>query len=138
MKETDTGQAKIERVIDANLNRLREGLRVLEDLNRYYWNDGELGYRFKSLRHRVAQAYDPSRLSYRNAAGDPQRASSESEMCRSDLQDLVAANFSRVQESARVLEELFKLNTPELSALFKEIRYELYELERQMILDRFS
>ena len=138
MKETDSGQAKIERVIDANLNRLREGLRVLEDLNRYFWDDGEIGYQFKDLRHRVAQAHDPSRLIHRNIIGDTQRISSESEMHRSDLRDLVTANFSRAQESSRVLEELFKLNAPKYSALFKEIRYELYELERRIILEHFS
>ena len=134
---TDPKRVQFQRVIDANLNRLREGLRVLEDLNRYLWDDGEIGYRFKELRHRVARAHDPSRIAYRDILGDVQRKSSESEMRRSDLRSLVTANFARAQESSRVLEELFKLESPDLSALFKEIRYELYELERQIVLNRF-
>ena len=135
---TDTEQAKIERVIDANLNRLREGLRVLEDLNRYLWDDGEIGRRFKTMRHRIALAHEPSRLAYRDIDNDVQKESSESEMERSDLQSIVAANFSRAEESSRVLEELFKLTDAKLSALFKEIRYELYSLEKRIQLERFG
>ena len=135
---SDPEAAKIQRVIDANLNRLREGLRVLEDLNRYLWDDGATGYRLKALRHRVAKAYDPARLSFRDIENDVQKESSESEMQRENLAAIVAANFSRCQESSRVLEELFKLLDPELSTLFKEIRYELYGLEKAILTERFA
>ena len=134
----DPDTAKIQRVIDANLNRLREGLRVLEDLNRYLWDDSATGYRFKELRHRVAMAHNPSRLAFRDIENDVQKESSESEMHRSGLESIVAANFSRTQESSRVLEELFKLIDPELSGLFKEIRYELYGLEKKILTGRFA
>ncbi len=43
------------------------------------------------------------------------------------------ANFSRCQESARVLEEAMKIDNPELSALFKNLRYELYDLEKELL-----
>ncbi|MEA3490996.1 MAG: thiamine-phosphate pyrophosphorylase, partial [Campylobacterota bacterium] len=43
---------------------------------------------------------------------------------------LMIANFSRAQESSRVLEESFKLTDTSLSELFKSIRYELYALEK--------
>ena len=125
---------KIERLIDANLNRLREALRLLEDVNRYIFDDKELSYQFKTLRHKLTPLFDSNRLKYRDIEGDVAKESLESEMQRANLQDLINANFSRAQESARVLEEAFKLNTPKNSAIAKEIRYSLYGLHKKMIL----
>jgi len=130
---TDPSDSRLERLIDANLNRLKEGLRVLEDLRRYLYDDGESSRRFKTLRHSLQQAYDPARLQYRDILNDVLKESTESEMQRSDPGDLLVANFSRAQESARVLEETFKLRDPKLSSLFKEIRYELYDLEKRLL-----
>jgi len=126
-EETDRG---IERLIDANLNRLKEGIRVIEDINRYVHDDPELTHRLKELRHRLQQAHDPKRLIHRDIENDIQKESITSELRRSSLDDLVIANFSRAEESARVLEESFKLKDPEMSERFKTIRYELYALEK--------
>ncbi len=130
---TDPSDSRLERLIDANLNRLKEGLRVLEDLRRYLYDDGEHSRRLKALRHSLQQAYDPARLRYRDILNDVLKESTESEMQRSDPGDLLVANFSRAQESARVLEEAFKLRDPKLSSLFKQIRYELYDLEKRLL-----
>ncbi len=48
------------RIIDANLNRLREGIRVVEDIFRYVYNDKELSTKLKKLRHlaRVENFYE--------------------------------------------------------------------------------
>lgn len=126
-------QRHLSRLIDANLNRLKEGLRVLEDTRRYLYDDKHSSRRFKRLRHSLQKAYDPSRLQYRDIQNDVLKQSTESEMRRKDLQDIVIANFSRCQESARVLEEVYKLLDPSLSSLFKEVRYELYDLEKLLL-----
>jgi len=123
----------LQRLIDANLNRLKEGLRVLEDLQRYLYDNGDFAGRIKALRHSLQRAYDPKRLRYRDIANDVLKKSTASEMRRTDLRDLIIANFSRSQESSRVLEEAFKLLDPDLSSLFKEIRYELYDLEKAVL-----
>ncbi|KIM05722.1 MAG: thiamine-phosphate pyrophosphorylase [Sulfurovum sp. FS06-10] len=125
---------KIERLIDANLNRLKEGLRVIEDICRYIHNDTQLTPQIKTLRHQLQSAYSINRLQYRNIEGDTQKQSTKSELTRSNLNDLVIANFSRTQESSRVLEESFKLQNIELSELFKQIRYQLYGLEKAYFL----
>jgi thiamine-phosphate pyrophosphorylase len=130
---TDPAESRLQRLIDANLNRLKEGLRVLEDIQRYLYDNQESSRRFKTLRHSLQKAYDPARLQYRDILNDVLRESSSSEMERSGVTDLLIANFSRAQESARVLEEAFKLNDPGLSGLFKTIRYELYELESSLL-----
>lgn len=122
--------AGLERLIDANLNRLKEGIRVIEDINRYVHDDAILTPRLKTLRHQLQQAYNPKRLTYRDIENDIQKKSIPSELARETLQDLVIANFSRAQESARVLEESFKLSDTTLSELFKSVRYELYALEK--------
>ena len=43
------------RIIDANLNRAAEGLRVLEDIARLGLNDASLSERLKTLRHELTQ-----------------------------------------------------------------------------------
>jgi thiamine-phosphate pyrophosphorylase len=122
--------AKIERLVDANLNRLKEGIRVVEDIARYIYDDTLLTPRLKTLRHQLQKAYDPKRIVHRDIENDIQKESIPSELNRTTLNDLVIANFSRAEESSRVLEECFKLTDTTLSELFKSIRYELYALEK--------
>ena len=127
---------KIERLIDANLNRLKEGIRVIEDINRYIYDDQALTSTLKQLRHTLQPAYNLNRLRYRDIENDVQKKSIASELTRSSIDDLVIANFSRAQESARVLEESFKLIDPSLSELCKEVRYGLYGVEKAFFLKR--
>jgi len=121
---------KVERLIDANLNRLKEGIRVIEDINRYIYDNASLSTTLKQLRHSLQTAYNQNRLRYRDIENDVQKKSINSELARTDINDLIIANFSRAQESARVLEETFKLTDPSLSELFKEVRYGLYGVEK--------
>lgn len=101
------------RLIDANLNRLREGIRVVEDIARYILNDLPLASRLKTLRHRAridnANLVD-SLLQNRDIKNDILKKSTHSEKKRDSLRDIAIANFKRAQESARVLEEMFKLD----------------------------
>ncbi|RXJ94053.1 thiamine-phosphate pyrophosphorylase [Arcobacter sp. AHV-9/2010] len=117
------------RIIDANLNRLREGIRVVEDIFRYVYNDKELSTKLKNLRHlaRVENFYEI--LESRDVQNDVLRESIKSEQNREDLNSILIANFKRAQESSRVLEELTKLTSIKDSENFKYIRYELYILE---------
>ncbi len=127
--------AKLHRIADANLNRLREALRVLEDIQRYLFDNKGYSLRFKELRHSLKAAYDINRLQYRDIKHDVAKSSTDSELRRKGVDDLLIANFARAQESSRVLEEVFKLFDIELSSLFKNIRYELYQLEKELLGD---
>jgi len=132
MTNSNLSQAHLEgfeRLIDANLNRLGEGIRVIEDINRYIHNNEILTHKLKSLRHKLQKAYSIDRLAYRDIQNDIQKESVDTELIRTSLNDLIVANFSRSQESSRVLEESFKLIDIEFSEMFKSIRYELYEIE---------
>lgn len=122
---------RIYRVIDANLNRLKEGLRVVEDIKRYVFDDAQLAYKIKNLRHK-AKIPANEFIKFRDADSDVLKKSTKTEQDHQNLDDIMTANLKRAQESARVLEECFKLVNLELSELFKTIRYELYEIEKQL------
>ena len=117
------------RLIDANLNRLREGIRVVEDVFRYVYNDKQTAIKLKELRHKARTNNYIELLETRDVKNDVLRASIKSEQNRSDLNSILIANFKRAQESSRVLEEFCKLISIEDSETFKYIRYELYNLE---------
>lgn len=118
------------RVIDANLNRLKEGIRVIEDMARYSDNNKDIASRLKTLRHLAKTEGIQALLSSRDAQNDVLKMTRESEMERSSIESIIIANYKRAQESSRVLEEVYKVVEPELSERFKKIRYELYTLEK--------
>ncbi len=100
------------RLIDANLNRLREGIRVIEDIARYILNDLSLASSLKTLRHKARindSVFGATLLQHRDIKNDILKKSTPSEKTRENLRDIALANFKRSEESARVLEEIFKL-----------------------------
>ncbi|MCG3689084.1 thiamine-phosphate pyrophosphorylase [Aliarcobacter butzleri] len=117
------------RLIDANLNRLREGIRVVEDIFRYIYNNKEVATKLKNLRHLARTQNYYELLETRDVKNDVLRESIKSEQNRDNLNSILIANFKRAQESARVLEEFTKLTSIKDSENFKYIRYELYNLE---------
>jgi thiamine-phosphate pyrophosphorylase len=136
------------RMIDANLNRSSEGLRVLEDVARFLLNDAELCQRLRDLRHDLAQEAKALRvglLSQRDAQFDvghlypippEEKKLNMKTASLQGLLDLVTANAKRVEESLRVIEELAKL--PEINSKlnlssFEQTRFALYTLERDLI-----
>lgn len=121
------------RVIDANLNRLKEGIRVVEDIARYRDNNKELSSQLKQLRHKAKIKETLELLKERDSVNDVLRTTIKSELNRTDISAIILANFKRAQESARVLEELYKLHSAEYSENFKQIRYELYALEKSIL-----
>ncbi|MFW3354422.1 thiamine-phosphate pyrophosphorylase [Aliarcobacter butzleri] len=117
------------RLIDANLNRLREGIRVVEDIFRYIYNNKGVATKLKNLRHLARTQNYYELLETRDIKNDVLRESIKSEQNRDNLNSILIANFKRAQESARVLEEFTKLTSIKDSENFKYIRYELYNLE---------
>ncbi|MCG3707203.1 thiamine-phosphate pyrophosphorylase [Aliarcobacter butzleri] len=117
------------RLIDANLNRLREGIRVVEDIFRYVYNNKEVATKLKNLRHLARTQNYYELLETRDVKNDVLRESIKSEQNRDNLNSILIANFKRAQESARVLEEFTKLTSIKDTENFKYIRYELYNLE---------
>ncbi|WP_428739247.1 thiamine-phosphate pyrophosphorylase [Sulfurimonas sp.] len=135
METTNNLSPDLLRVVDANLNRLKEGIRVVEDILRYKDNNTNLAKKLKSLRHLAITEDTKKLLQHRDSINDVLRPSTLSEQTRTNLENIIIANFKRAQESSRVLEELYKLENIEYSEKFKTIRYELYNLEKEILLD---
>jgi thiamine-phosphate pyrophosphorylase len=129
----------IYRIIDANLNRAREGIRVAEEVARLYFDDAKLSQKFKSLRHQLTRvsknSFDEKKLlSFRDSQKDVGANSMGGlEKKRADLESIVQANLRRSQEATRVLEEFGKLIAPASAQSFKKIRFRLYTLEQKMM-----
>jgi len=121
------------RLIDANLNRLAEGIRVVEDVYRYILDDKTTAKRLKALRHKARIDIYDELINSRDIKNDVLKTSTSSEQTRSNLQSILIANFKRAQESSRVLEEFCKLISTKDSENFKYIRYELYDIEKNNI-----
>jgi thiamine-phosphate pyrophosphorylase len=128
----------IYRILDANLNRAREGVRVVEEVARLYLNDAALSFKLKKLRHEITRAaqnsFDQKRLlSFRDSVKDVGAESmGKSEKKRTGLSSVVLANLRRSQEATRVLEEFGKLIKADSAKDFKRIRFRLYILEQEI------
>lgn len=133
-KNHEERNAPQKRIIDANLNRLREGIRVVEDICRYIFNSQELSLQLKNLRHLAKIDEYKTLLQARDIINDPLKASTSSENSREDINSILLANLKRAQESSRVLEEIFKLDKIEEAQKFKNIRYDLYNIEKKVLL----
>ena len=121
------------RVIDANLNRYKEGIRVVEDIYRYVYNDKDIALTLKNLRHINIPINIKTLLKYRDSINDVLKPTIKSETNRENLESIIIANIKRSEESARVLEETFKLIDIETSEIFKNNRYKLYNIEKQIL-----
>ena len=128
------------RLIDANLDRLGEGLRVLEDIARFLLDDAELSKQLKTLRHELLEGVYPleQQLLAARKAGEDVGAFIELpwEAKRAGLPEIVIANARRSQESLRVLEEFAKLSNTPLTLepeRLEKARFLLYELEKKLL-----
>jgi thiamine-phosphate pyrophosphorylase len=131
--KTNGDSSPLNRIIDANLNRLREGIRVVEDIYRYIYNNKQISSKLKDIRHDSRVSNYDELLDSRDIINDCLKGTTTSEKNRDDLKSIIIANFKRAQESARVLEEVLKLTHSTESGKFKNIRYELYNLEKSIL-----
>ncbi len=124
------------RIIDVNLNRLTEGLRVVEDVVRLALEEPRLLAGIRKLRTQVGQDVRVLRRQVvvsRRSETDLGRGDRFDRAKRKNLEDVLAANFKRAEESARVLEEVLKVSEPRLAVKLKAVRFRLYDLEREAL-----
>ena len=126
-----------DRIIDANINRAKEGLRVCEEIARFLLNSQRLTTEFKKIRHQI-NAIVKGLLPYtallgaRESLKDVGKDVYIDELKRKDFRDIFFANIQRIKESIRVLEEFSKLKNSDIAIKFKEIRYNIYALEKKV------
>ncbi len=123
------------RILDAAANRVREGVRVLEDVARFARDNSHLTSLLKTWRHDFRSALksvdDRRLLSARDTAQDVGTAlNTPTEGHRQSFEDVLTANAKRVQEGLRTLEEFGKILSPNLGEAISQLRYRFYTLEK--------
>lgn len=126
------------RILDANGNRAREGLRVAEELVRLGSPRPSLQARLQRLRHAVARLEErwqsQGALQTRDTRNDPGRCGRGANRDRREpVIQLCRANFRRTQEALRVLEELCKLTDPPAAPRCQRLRFQAYALEQATV-----
>jgi thiamine-phosphate pyrophosphorylase len=127
------------RILDANANRAREALRVVEDYCRFVLGDAFLAGAAKSLRHGLTEALGevPAGLllEARDTPGDVGTAlRTPAEEQRYSPAAVAQANLKRLQEALRTLEEYGKLRSKALGRRLEALRYQSYTLERAVLI----
>jgi thiamine-phosphate pyrophosphorylase len=122
------------RLLDANLDRAREGLRVVEDWCRFGLDRADLVEPLKDWRQRLGLLHADRYKQARHTAGDVAAGMAHpAQSTREQPAAVVAANCGRVQEALRVLEEFGRTEDPALAAEAAAIRYALYDLEVELL-----
>ena len=126
------------RLMDANANRAREGLRVLEDYARFILDSRELCESLKAVRHELTAAMRGilvEAMLHRNTPGDVGTAvKTVGEMKRENLNEVVTAAGKRLGEALRTIEEYLKTLSPAAAAQVESIRYRFYDIEKRLAL----
>jgi thiamine-phosphate pyrophosphorylase len=124
------------RILDVNFNRAKEALRVLEDFARFNLSDKGITLALKEMRHKLSDFAKPIQkdlLAERCAESDIGRDLDKSPLSTPKDEDLIQANFKRLQEALRSLEEYLKIYKPTLSHLARRLRFYAYTLEKNFL-----
>jgi thiamine-phosphate pyrophosphorylase len=133
-------QHKLLQIIDANLNRAREGLRVCEDIARFAIADKDIARLLKSIRHGATKALlEPNKKTLakivlaRDTEKDILKFIDFKKHKRTNITDLFMFNIQRVKESLRVLEECSKILDEGVSVKFRKLRFSAYDVEQKAV-----
>jgi len=136
---------KIFRIVDANLNRAREGLRVCEDIARFILNSRALTKELRDVRHKVSKIKKElagrgvALIASRDTECDCGRLNASKLMTpRKGYEDIMTANMERVKESLRVLEEFCRIIDERFSPRFASLRFDVYAIEKRAYIKRIS
>ena len=125
---------RIFQIIDANLDRAREGLRVLEDWARFGLGQNDYVSKIKNFRQILGKNHLEIYKKTRNLHEDLCKGLTHYEQFnRKNPEQIISSNAGRVQEALRVIEEFSRLHNRELSKIASEIRYEIYTLEIDLL-----
>ena len=133
-------EKKLLQIIDANLNRLREGLRVCEDIARFSLENKSVTKSLKTIRHGATDLVLKSKkisfsnlLSERDTAKDKTKFIDFTPGRKIEIPDIFMSNIERVKESLRVLEECFKIIDEKISQGYRKLRFDAYDAEKRIV-----
>jgi len=130
----DAEDLRIYQIIDANLDRAREGLRVLEDWARFGLGKEKYVEKIKNFRQILGKNHLEIYKLSRNYIEDKCKGLTHKEQINRKTSDqIISSNSGRVQEALRVIEEFSRPHNHELSKIASEIRYEIYTIEVELL-----
>jgi len=140
-EQNKSADQQIFRLIDANVNRGREGIRTAEDYIRFTVGQGVWAARLKTIRHGLTATINRhfalrELVCSRNAGTDPLRPESNEPPSSShgdDARTVALRGLKRAQEALRVLEEFCRSVNPAASVELSQSRYACYEAEQWLI-----
>lgn len=137
-KETAPADPAIYKILDANVNRAKEGLRVCEDILRFHLKSEKLTKSLRNIRHDVSRIMHSSSVDMRElimnrkTEEDPGRNFANQTAKRS-CKHLFLANMQRTKEALRVLEEFLKLKDSRASMRMQKVRFNVYDIEKKLL-----
>lgn len=127
-------QSPVLRLLDANFNRTREALRVIEDGLRFCHSETRLAPEIRKMRHAFTKAmvrhFGAPLVKWRDTGRD--RGKDFSHPSPATVEVLLRRNFSRVEESLRTIEEYSKAMAPDTTPVWARLRFGTYELEKKV------
>ncbi|MFN7182008.1 MAG: thiamine phosphate synthase [Planctomycetota bacterium] len=122
------------RIIDANFNRAKEALRVLEDISRFSLLNKKFSHQLRNLRHEIDKLIDCKEsyltiINSRESVLDPGKSFFTQQPVQ-HLYDIAVSNIQRLQEGLRSLEEIYKTISVKKSNLCMKIRFATYEFAK--------
>lgn len=139
LKTTGTAtmpDGRVLRLLDANANRAREALRVIEDYARFVLDDAALSGALKQLRHDLAaatQSFAAEAIFHRDTPNDAGTGiKTTAELARADVTEVVIAAGKRLGEALRAMEEFLKITSPPVAAKIEKLRYAFYDIEHRL------
>ena len=126
------------RIIDANLNRAKEGLRVCEEISRFHLNNLNLTESLNKMRHTLTRLIKKAKLDhdqlfeYRDIKSDIGKAFTFGPKRRS-FENIFLANSQRTKEALRVLEEFLKIFDMSASKKIQRLRFDFYAFEKKAV-----
>jgi len=131
---TNAEDSRIYQIIDANLDRAREGLRVLEDWARFGLGKEKYVEKIKDFRQILGKNHLGIYKQHRNFIEDQCKGLTHQEQInKKSPEQIISSNAARVQEALRVVEEFSRHHNHELSKISSKIRYEIYTLEIELL-----
>ncbi len=130
---------EMNRLLDANINRVSEGIRVIEDIARFVYNQKEFSKELREKRHYLRKLFiqkDNDFLNSRDTKKDVGIEITKDSLLdkKSNIKHVVLGNFKRIQEGLRSIEEISKISCDySISKEVEALRYSFYNLEKEFM-----
>ncbi|HOK79861.1 MAG TPA: thiamine phosphate synthase [bacterium] len=123
------------RIIDANFNRVREALRVIEDTLRFSDAGKNVSSKIRSIKHLLSNEYFKTfgyrALTARDVTTDHGKRNQP--YSAETLKQILIRNFMRAEEGLRCIEECSRIVSPDSTGTWQALRFKIYDIEQQII-----